>query len=73
MVKFLKGELSAIDIVRLARSKEYRTATTPFGKRPKRYAGKAVAWKGMKKEPGESLSDYIDRIAKVTKKGSLTD
>jgi len=71
MVKFYKGEVSARDIVEIAKSKDLRTAVTPFGKTPTRYAGDAVPWKHVKKRDGESLDEYIDRVAGLTKKGTF--
>ena len=73
MVKFLSGELNAEEIISIASfNRAIRTAICPFGRDAyrSRYGGRAVPWKLLKKSPGESRDDYLERLKKVNRKVS---
>lgn len=68
MVKFLAGELSAEDVINIASfNRSIRTAICPFGRDAyrSRYGGRAVPWKLLRKSPGESTDDYLERLKEV--------
>jgi len=73
MVKVYKGELSAVDLVEIGRTKGARTAVTPWGMDGvglKRYVGAAVPWK-LTKVPGAAGMSESDIEAIIGKFGAL--
>lgn len=71
MVKLMRGELRASDLIAVASSPTTRTGISYFGQGPRRYLGRAVAWKANPQAMPEGTKRGLAKASAMSQKYSI--